>query len=164
MKSLVVYYSETGNTKKVAEAIYEGIQQEREILDLGSVKDLKGYDLIFFGFPVISGKMAKKAAEFLETNSQGRRIALFCTQGAAKDSKFALGALEHAKKICSGATVSGTFNCRGEVVHKILEAVSQKPEFHSWVESAKDSTGHPDQSDLEQATEFAKEVVLKVTQ
>jgi len=162
MKSLVVYYSETGNTRKVAEAIYQPIPQEKELRDLASTKDLEGYDLIFFGFPVISRKVAKKAADLLETNAKGKKIALFCTQGAAKDSEFALAALEHGRKLCEGADILGVFNCRGEVAHKIMEAVSQKPEFHSWVESAKGSVGHPDESDLKQATEFAREIVQKV--
>lgn len=161
MKSLVLYYSETGNTKKVAEAIYGAISETKELRELGSVKDLKDYDLVFFGFPVQSGKPAKKAADFLESNAGKGKMALYCTQGAAKDSEFALGALEHAKKLCSTTDVLGTFNCRGEVAPKILEAVSQKPEFQAWLKAAKQSAGHPDRSDLEQASQFAKEIVRK---
>lgn len=31
MKSLVIYFSQTGNTKKVAEAIYEALPQPKEL-------------------------------------------------------------------------------------------------------------------------------------
>ena len=39
MKVLVTYFSETGNTKKVAKAIYEGVgQAEKEILPIEDYK------------------------------------------------------------------------------------------------------------------------------
>lgn len=163
MKALVVYHSETGNTKKVADAIYDAISGEKELKDVGSVTDLDGYDLVFLGFPVQSGKPSKKAMDLLESNSVKAKLALFCTQGALKDSDFALGALGHAEKLCGTANIVGSFNCQGEVAAKILEAVSQKPELKSWLKDARQSGGHPNQSDLQQASQFAKEIVHKVT-
>ena len=51
MKVLVTYYSETGNTEKVAKAIYDGIQRaEKEILPIEEVASVDVYDLIFCGF------------------------------------------------------------------------------------------------------------------
>jgi flavodoxin len=161
MKALVVYHSETGNTKKVADAIYGAISGEKELKGIESVKDLSGYDLVFVGFPVQSGKPSKKATDLLESNSNKGKLALFCTQGALKDSDFALGALLQAKQLCGAASVVGTFNCQGEVAAKILEAVAQKPEFQSWLKDARVSVGHPDRSDLEQAGQFAKDIVSK---
>ena len=41
MKVLVTYYSETGNTEKIAQAVNEGIQKaQKEILPVNEVKDL----------------------------------------------------------------------------------------------------------------------------
>jgi flavodoxin len=37
MKAIVAYFSETGNTRKVAEAIYEEIQFEKDIKQLAEV-------------------------------------------------------------------------------------------------------------------------------
>jgi len=45
MKFLIAFFSETGNTKKVAEAIYEAIPQEKDLSNIIQLKDLKGYDL-----------------------------------------------------------------------------------------------------------------------
>ena len=45
MKTLVAYLSQTGNTKKVAEAIYSQIPEEKEMKELGELTDLEGYDL-----------------------------------------------------------------------------------------------------------------------
>jgi flavodoxin len=52
MKVLVAYMSWTGNTQKVAEAIYDAIPQPKEIKRVEDVTSLEGYDLAFLGFPI----------------------------------------------------------------------------------------------------------------
>ena len=48
MKILVTYYSESGNTKKLAEAIYDAIEEPgKEILPVQEVQSVDSYDLIF---------------------------------------------------------------------------------------------------------------------
>ena len=47
MKVLVAYKSVTGNTKKVAEAIFNEIEGEKEIKNLKEIKGIEGYDLAF---------------------------------------------------------------------------------------------------------------------
>ena len=44
MKTLVTYMSQTGNTKKIAEAIYETISGEKEIKQLKEIDSLEDYD------------------------------------------------------------------------------------------------------------------------
>ena len=51
-KVLVAYMSKTGNTKKVAEVIYDEIQGEKEIKTIEEVESLNSYDLAFLGFPI----------------------------------------------------------------------------------------------------------------
>jgi len=52
MKALVTYYTDTGNTEKLARAIYEAIHLEKEIKPVADVQSSDGYDIIFCGFPV----------------------------------------------------------------------------------------------------------------
>ena len=47
------YMSQTGNTKKIAEAIYDAIPQPKEIKRVEEVTSLEGYDLSFLGFPTL---------------------------------------------------------------------------------------------------------------
>ncbi|MFH2098007.1 MAG: flavodoxin family protein, partial [Pseudomonadota bacterium] len=50
MKVLVTYQSETGNTEKVARAIFEGIEESlatKTLAPMGEVEDVSGFDLIF---------------------------------------------------------------------------------------------------------------------
>ena len=52
MKALVTYYSQTGNTEKLARAIYKAIHVEKKLLPIEELKSVEGYDIIFVGFPV----------------------------------------------------------------------------------------------------------------
>ena len=62
-KALVVYYSRSGNTKKMAEAIAKGIEKEGVEVDLKEVKDVNAeellkYEGIVIGSPTYYGSMA----------------------------------------------------------------------------------------------------------
>jgi len=50
MKTLVTYFSQTGNTKKVADAIYEAIEGEKEIKPVNEVESLEDYGIICLEF------------------------------------------------------------------------------------------------------------------
>ena len=110
-KMLVVYYSQTSNTKAVAEEIakrlsadieeiiavqpYDGDfqatiergKQEREEGILPDIqpltKDITQYDVIFIGFPVWFGTYAPPVATFLDqVDLSGKKIVPFCTFGS----------------------------------------------------------------------------------
>ena len=51
-KILVTYISWTGNTKKVADAIFEVLGGDKTIKTMDEAQILDEYDLIFIGFPV----------------------------------------------------------------------------------------------------------------
>jgi len=62
-KALVIYFSQTGNTKKMAESIGEGIKKEAVDVAIKDVKDvdvdeLLKYDAIVIGSPTYYGTMA----------------------------------------------------------------------------------------------------------
>jgi flavodoxin len=47
-KALIVYYSLSGNTKKMAESIAEGIIKEKIVVDVRDVKDITAADPEYF--------------------------------------------------------------------------------------------------------------------
>jgi len=58
MKSIVIYFSQTGNTGKIAGAIQSGIEQTAGSCDLIKIRDanpkgLGDYDIIGLGSPVM---------------------------------------------------------------------------------------------------------------
>lgn len=70
-KALVVYYSRTGNTKKMAETILEGLKKEGLDADIKDVKDVKAadlldYDAIIIGSPTYYGTIAAQIKGLLD--------------------------------------------------------------------------------------------------
>lgn len=70
-KVLVLYYSRTGNTHKMAEAVAEGARQAQAEVDLREVKDcqpetLVDYDGIIVGSPTYYGILAGPLKDFFD--------------------------------------------------------------------------------------------------
>jgi len=70
-KALVVYYSQSGNTRKMAESISEGIKKEGLEVALKDVKDvgaseLLQYDAIAIGSPTYYGSMAAEVKKLFD--------------------------------------------------------------------------------------------------
>jgi flavodoxin len=84
-KILVTYFSRTGNTKKIAEAIHDSIGQDAVILPLDKVEDMGPYGLVFIGFPVQSHSVPYKAEVFLKKVPAGKKIALFSTRPSSSE-------------------------------------------------------------------------------
>jgi len=157
-KILVTYFSQTGNTKAVAEAIHEALEGEKSIKPLQQVEeqDIERSSLIFIGFPVHTHSVPYKMESFLRKLPQGKKIALFSTHGSLSGSSLSREALQHASVLTSQARVLGTFSCRGKVSPKALELLSQTPEHRAWTEMAVTARTHPDDDDFEDARAFAR--------
>jgi len=114
MKTLIVYYSRTGNTKKIAETIARELNFD--IAEIKETKKITGiigwllagknallkkttaigkmhhniadYDLIILGTPVWANTMASPARTFLYENStQIKKMICFVTMGGANNDK-----------------------------------------------------------------------------
>jgi len=164
MKKLVVYYSLTGNTKKVAEAIYEVLPEPKSLKPLAEVQNVDDYDLIFIGFPVHSHSLPYKVETFLKNLPSGKKIALFMTHGSIPGTRLSLEAMEQALVLTGQNKVLGTFSCRGKVSPQALEILGKSPEHEFWTEMAVTAASHPDQHDLEDAKTFARLVMTEASQ
>lgn len=70
-KALVIYYSKSGNTKRMAEAIAEGISSTKVSVTLVDVAkagtgDLADVDAIVLGSPTYYGTMASEMKKFID--------------------------------------------------------------------------------------------------
>ncbi len=149
MKSLVVYSSQTGNTKKLADAAYESLAGEKEIFPIDQAPDPDGYDFIAVGFWLQAGKPDPKTMAYLPKINAPKHLFLFATHGAAAGSDHADNALKAAGELAPSATIVGTFSCPGEVNPKVLEKVRAKPQPPAWLADAPNAAGHPDNGDIE---------------
>lgn len=154
-KVLVTYFSRTGNTRKIAEAIHDALIGRPDILPMDQVGDLAPYGLVFIGFPVQSHSLPYKVEEFLKTVPPGKKIALFSTHGSLPGMKMSREALEYATVLVSKAKLLGTFSCRGKVSMQALEVLSKSPEHEAWTEMAATANTHPDEHDVADARAFA---------
>jgi flavodoxin len=155
-KTLVTYFSRTGNTKLVAEAIWDALPGDKTIKPMAEAGDLAPYQLIFAGFPVQTHSVPYPVEIFLKAIPEGKKVALFSTHGSVAGSHLSREALEYASVLVARAQIIGTFSCRGKVSMKALEVLLQSPEHEAWADMAASAATHPDESDLEDARAFAR--------
>jgi len=155
-KVLVTYFSQSGNTKKVAESIFEAIDEDKDIFPVQDVTDTGEYSLLFIGFPVHAHNVPYKIEAFLKDIPEGKKIAFFSTHGSLTGSRLSREAFEHAAILTPKAKILGTFSCRGKVSPLGLESLMQSPEHRAWIEMSASAHSHPDENDLEEAKSFAQ--------
>lgn len=161
MKVLVTYITRTGNTKKVAEAIYDEIDEQKEMKPLDEVNNLDGYGLIFIGFPINQFYPPEKAQKFLSNQTSGKDIALFMTHAVPENTGLILDWISTAKEMASEANIIGTFNCQGKVARKLLDILqnSDDPEMRTFAKMCVLAKEQPDRIRLQKARRFAKSMV-----
>jgi flavodoxin I len=167
MKVLVTYFSQTGNTEKIAIAIHEEASKNHEVqskqLKNINAADLVAYDFIFIGSPLHGGNLAGPVKEFLTSikSGAGKKIAGFITHAAdaypdQDMDKFS----EPIKTACkaTGMEYKGCFDCQGfltEALHEMIKK-SQKLTDEQWAARVAQMTGHPDAKDIQNAKAFTK--------
>jgi flavodoxin len=156
MKTLIVYASQTGNTKKLAEAVSDLLGGEKTVCHIDEAPDPAGFELIALGFWLQAGKPDPKSSDYL-SKIGGANLFLFATHGASAESAHALKAMDQAKSLAPSARLAGAFNCQGEVNPAFLEKVRKKDPQPPWIKDAPDAVGHPDQSDIDRLTGIVKE-------
>jgi flavodoxin len=164
MKVLVAYKSSTGNTKKVAEAIFDEITCEKEIKPIGEVQDIRAYDVSFLGFPTHGYGPDKKAKEFLGKNcTDGRKVALFVTHCAPENVPEVSEWMAEFKQAAAGANIVGFFDCQGELAKglELMMKISPKKKVRLFAKKH-NSKGQPDEVRLRKARAFARDTMNHV--
>lgn len=153
MKSVIVYYSLSGNTGKIAEKIQKEIGGDiaeiktvtpytggyNAIVDQGHKEvnsgfspaieplgiDLKNYDTVIIGTPVWWYTFAPAVKTFFEENDlSGKTVYPFATNGGWLGHTF-----EDIKKICRGATVKSGLN----VYFSNTTLKTKETEIKNWI-------------------------------
>ncbi|MCE7747142.1 MAG: hypothetical protein GPJ51_02015 [Candidatus Heimdallarchaeota archaeon] len=182
MKILVTYHSVTGNTKKIAEAIYETSSEnhEADLKDMNdiSMKDFANYDLVFLGSACHDSDLALPVLQLLEQtpSASGFKLAGFVTHasytseaGEYEKSMYEQWAGKCIKSFESFAHNNnikflGFFNCMGipsPPIEKFIhdQIVTDKEQWSIYLEIIKK---HPDENDLANAREFARAILGQI--
>jgi flavodoxin len=164
VKVLVAYMSKTGNTRKVAEAIYEGINEQKEIKPINEVESIESYDVAFLGFPVHQGSPDKKAKILLEKHCvNNRNVVLFITHAAPEDHPDLPPMLDKFRQAAFRANLIDMFDCQGELdkMTKRIMSILPDAKLRAWAKQD-NSKGQPDKNRLDRARAFSKNVMNKL--
>lgn len=162
MKVLVAYYSESGNTEKVAKAIYEELSfVEKRLTSIKEQHPVNDCDVLFLGFPVQNHSIPVGVEKFLSKIPAGKKIAFFATHGSFRGGEFAMTAFYYAMSLTAKQKLLGTFGCRGEVKPRVLEKLMKRPQDRYWAMEAQSAAGHPDEGDLADARKWSWWMLMK---
>jgi flavodoxin/ferredoxin len=148
MKSIIIYFSLTGNTKKIAQTIHRGVSPFMEQCHIVTLKhvdvpSLDNYDLIGIGSPVW-GDVPQHVKHFINAlpDLQGKYAFAFSTHGA-RGGRFFPVILKLLRK--QGLKVIGIRDWYGSV------CIPMHPKPYP-------TDGHPDAIDLKEARLFGEEM------
>ncbi len=165
VKVLVSYMSSTGNTKKIAEAIYGEITADKEIKPVSEVESLEPYDLTFLGFPTHGYGPDKKTKAILEKLCKDKKkVALFVTHAAPESEPEVAEYVAKFKQAASGAEIVGAYNCQGQLASGVKFIMKISPNKKLRSDAKRDnSKGQPDGKRIEKAKAFARETIAQMT-
>lgn len=164
LKYKVIYTSRTGNTKKLAAAVYQSLpEQQKDIEELSDETRTEEAETYLVGFWTDRGNCPDDTREFLQKLS-GKKVLLFGTCGFGQSSEYFQQIEERVKQwISSDCTYLGCFLCQGkmpitvrEKYEKLLEDGQQKAMAERMIRNFDQAVLHPDRNDCEQAIEFVR--------
>ena len=182
MKVLIAYYSETGNTEKIAHAVQEEVAGEHDvqcskIADV-TADDLRDVGLLFLGAPCHGSDLAKPLRKFLAglPESPGFKVAGFFTHATYAPDEHAGGkeifeewagkCIASFEDPCREKQIAflGYFHCMGAPsppIEKFIrrEIISSEEEWRSYLAEVKT---RPDSKDLHNARAFARKMLSKL--
>jgi len=181
MKILIAYYSETGNTKKVAEAIYEEASKDHDVelvkLQDVSVDALSNFQLVFLGAPCHDADLAQPLKRFftiLPENSDFILAGFFThavympdgtTRRKELHEKWAGKCVSSFERVCQEKNIEllGYFHCCGSpsppieaFIHHVIITSDEE-----WTEYFPEIRKHPNPEDLKNAKDFAQTIIRK---
>ena len=135
---------------RVAQVLADELDAELKTPDMVDQESLTGYDLIGFGSGIYMGKHHRSLVNFVKNleDLSGKNVFVFYTSGFSKfpaRPSFETVLTDQLTK--KGAQILDTFSCRG------LETVGP---FR--IGGGKNK-GHPDETDLNNARDFAKSLI-----
>lgn len=166
---LVLYQSETGNTKKIAATIFSHLPgNSKDLVDITTDKTIPEAKTYFIGFCVHRGTCSMEISDFI--NDLGsKQVALFGTCGMGNSPDY-YSTIEHSVNawIESDNEYLGTFICQGKMPQKVrqkyenMKNAENEEQMNSYIRNFDEALTHPDSLDLEHAKVFTQKCLEKL--
>ena len=167
MKILLVYSSQTGNTKKLADFL-ASINNDIELHNISDELDLTEYKNIIIGGWIFKGDLDTKSLEFVRKLSY-KNIGFFFTLTAYPTSSHAYQCVSTIKeRLSKNNKVIDFFWSQGPISKSLKETIYSYDEGHpSYPDEAKIkrwdiSEKHPNEDDFEVARDFLEKYIAKI--
>lgn len=165
MKYAVLYQSASGNTKKIAEAIYRGIQSEsKQLYPLETMKALPAAEVYLLGCGIRNNTYSMALLDALE-EIQGGKVAVFATCGYPTTEAYR-NRLAKSLEIWmpEGVENLGLFLCQGRIPeHQKERWLAAIPDYRTKLERIyAGAENHPDGEDIQNAEKFARYIQEQV--
>lgn len=165
----IVFNSETGNTRQLAEVILKALPEEKCVF-IGEIGETaldfsERADIVFAGFWTDKGTCSEKMKTYL-AGLENKKVFLFGTAGFGGSEAYFDQILDRVKPFLpESAMVIGSYMCCGKMplgVLKRYEAMlTENPEnaqAKMMVENYHHAASHPDLEDEKQLTELVQKV------
>lgn len=169
LEYLVLYQSESGNTKKIAATIFSHLPgTSKDLIDITTNKTIPEARVYFIGFCVHCGSCSMIVSDFLSALS-GKRIALFGTCGMGNSSAY-YSSIEHSANVWieSDNEYLGAFFCQGKMPQKVrqkyesIRTTENASQIRLCLRNFDEALTHPDSLDLEHAKVFVEKTLKKI--
>ncbi len=164
MSYAIVFSSQTGNTKLLAETLKNSLPQE-ECLYIGT-PDPKALnaDTLYVGFWTDKGNADAASLSFLKL-LQDKKVFLFGTAGFGGSEEYFHRILKNVQKSLGRSNkIIGTFMCQGKMpmsVRNRYESMKKNPihmpNLDEMIENFDKALSHPDAADLDRLVAAAKQ-------
>ena len=172
MKILVAFFSQTGNTEQIANAIHQEVSGSHDA-DLKKVEeisagDLAGYDIVFVGSPIHGNGLAAPVRELMEAVPDGSsfKLAGFVTHASSAYEKegFDQG-MQSLEDISTGKNIAylGVFDCEGRMAEMLKPMIKEARGVsdEEWDKRMAELDQHPNAEDEQKAKDFAKDILSR---
>lgn len=166
----VLFVSQTGNTEKLAAAIYEAIPDgEKEIRRLDRDTPLELAETYFIGFWVNRGICSFEVLDYL-SELHGKNIVLFGTCGMGNDPDY-YERIENQVRafIPDDNLYLGAFLCQGKMpiqvrnkYQELLDHGCHDGLARQMLRNFDNALLHPNEEDYDLAGKFVEDIVLKI--
>ena len=167
----IIYSSKTGNTKKLAEAIYNTLPQNKcdYYGTVDKIDDVLS-NVIYIGFWTEKGNADHLTIDFLN-KLKNKKIFLFGTAGYGESEKYFEGIINNVKKnIDSSNTIIGSFMCQGKMPLSVRERYEKMREQNNislnidkLIANFDKALSHPNTDDLKTLDPTKKYVMTNQT-